>query len=118
MDMVGTAKLPWYRAIYEGALTTYDLTLRTVAGLSGLLKQAILGEGSLTALTGPIGIVGLVGDASQFGFAYLISFVALISVNLAVLNLLPFPALDGGRFLFILIEAAVKNRFRQKLPIP
>lgn len=115
MDMVGTAKLPWYRAIYEGALTTYDITLRTVAGLYGLLKQAILGQGSLTALTGPVGIVGLVGDASLFGFAYLISFVALISVNLAVLNLLPFPALDGGRFLFILIESVTRKPIPPKI---
>jgi regulator of sigma E protease len=49
-------------------------------------------------------MVGIVGDAYQFGFVYLFSFAALISINLAIINLIPFPALDGGRLFFLLIE--------------
>ena len=63
-----------------------------------------MGRGSFSSVTGPIGMVGIVGDAYQFGFVYLLSFAALISVNLAIINLIPFPALDGGRLLFLLIE--------------
>lgn len=48
--------------------------------------------------------MGLVGDAQTLGFIYLLSFTAFISINLAVINLVPFPALDGGRLLFLLIE--------------
>src|SRR3989338_1461068 len=51
-----------------------------------------------------VGMVGIVGDAYKFGFVYLMSFAALISINLGVINLLPFPALDGGRLFFLLIE--------------
>ncbi len=114
LDMVGIVRLPWYRALWEGAFVTVDLTKRTTVGIYELLKKAVVGEGSLAALTGPVGIVGLVGDASQFGFAYLISFVALISVNLAVLNLLPFPALDGGRLLLIIIEGITRKQIPPK----
>ena len=53
---------------------------------------------------GPVGIVGLVGNASALGLIALINFTALISLNLAVINLIPFPALDGGRLLFLAIE--------------
>jgi regulator of sigma E protease len=63
-------------------------------------------------MTGPIGLVGMVGDARSLGLAYLLGFVALISVNLAVINLAPFPALDGGRLLVLLIEAV----YRRPLP--
>jgi regulator of sigma E protease len=56
--------------------------------------------------------VGVVGDAAQFGFVYLLSFTALISINLAVINLVPFPALDGGRLLFLLIEKIKGSRIK------
>jgi regulator of sigma E protease len=66
-------------------------------------------------VTGPIGIVGLVGDASRLGIVYLLSFTALISINLAVINLLPFPALDGGRIIFVIIEAIKKSPINPKV---
>jgi len=47
----------------------------------------------------------LVGDASKMGLVYLLSFIAILSINLAIINLLPFPALDGGRLFFLAIEA-------------
>ena len=56
-------------------------------------------------MIGPVGLVGIVGEVYQFGFLNLLIFTALISINLAIINLIPFPALDGGRLLFILIES-------------
>src|SRR3989344_3478636 len=111
-EMIGVAKLPIYLAVWEGGKQTIFVTELTVKGLYGLVKKAVVGEADIKSLTGPVGIVGLVGTASSFGFSYLISFVALISVNLAVLNFLPFPALDGGRAFFILIESVIRR------PIP
>lgn len=105
MDMVGTLKLPAYRAVYEGVKMTAQLTGATAAALFGFFKSLIVGQASLSSITGPIGIVGLVGDASALGFSYLIMLTALISINLAIINLIPFPALDGGRLLFLIIEA-------------
>lgn len=104
MDQIGVAKLPVFKAFKEGMLLTASMTKSTALGLFALIRDGIRGEGSMSAVTGPIGMVGIVGDAYQFGFVYLLSFAALISVNLAIINILPFPALDGGRLLFLIIE--------------
>jgi len=74
-----------------------------------------LGKGSLASVAGPVGMVGIIGDAYKFGFAYLLSFAAIISVNLAIINLIPFPALDGGRLLFLLIEKIKGSRINPKI---
>lgn len=104
MDQIGTAKLGPIKAVYEGLKLTALVTKGTVLGLFNLVFDAIRGKGSMESVTGPVGLVGVVGDAYQFGFVYLLSFAALISVNLGVINLVPFPALDGGRLFFLLIE--------------
>ncbi|MFA6386324.1 MAG: RIP metalloprotease RseP [Candidatus Paceibacterota bacterium] len=115
MDTIGTLELPIHRAVWEGLKLTTDLTISTAVGFYTLISQAIMGKGDMSAVTGPIGIVGVVGDAAKFGFVYLLSFTALISVNLAVINLLPFPALDGGRLLFLLIEKIKGSRIKPKI---
>jgi len=73
-----------------------------------------MGKGSFASVTGPVGLVSIIGTAYKFGFAYLLSFTALISLNLAILNLLPFPALDGGRLFFLLIEKIKGSRINPK----
>lgn len=115
MDIVGNLKLPVHKAIIEGAVLTYDVTIATVKGFYKLIHDGITGKGDLSSVTGPIGIVGVVGDAAHFGFIYLLSLTALISVNLAVINLIPFPALDGGRLLFLLIEKIKGSRINPKV---
>lgn len=115
MDTIGTLKLPIHRAMWEGLKLTTDLTIGTTVGFYKLIAGAISGNGDMSAVTGPIGIVGVVGDAAKFGFIYLLSFTALISVNLAVINLMPFPALDGGRLLFLLIEKIKGSRIRPEI---
>ena len=114
MDQIGTAKLPFFLSLWEGMKLDWSVTKGTVVGLYSLIAQSIQGKGSMSDITGPVGMVGIVGDAYQFGFAYLLSFVALISVNLAVINLIPFPALDGGRLLFLLIEKIKGSRINPK----
>jgi len=61
-------------------------------------------------LAGPVGIYAITSQAASFGFLALINFVAILSVNLAILNILPFPALDGGRLLFIVVESIFGKR--------
>ncbi len=104
MDLIGTAKTSILASIWQGLRLDWFMTQNTATGLYTLIKQAIMGKGSFSSVTGPVGMVGIVGDAYQFGFAYLLSFAALISINLAIINVLPFPALDGGRLFFLLIE--------------
>ncbi len=111
MAEIGILKLPFFSALVEGAKFTWNVTEGTVVGLYGIIKSAVTGAGNVKdSITGPVGMVGIVGDAYQFGFAYLLSFAALISVNLAVINLIPFPALDGGRLFFLLIEKIKGSR--------
>ncbi len=114
MDEIGIVKLLPHRAVWEGFLMTGGLSWSVAAAFGGLIRDAFTGNVALENLTGPIGIVGLIGDAAGFGFAYLLSFVAFISINLAVLNLLPIPALDGGRLFFLLIESAKGSRLSPK----
>ena len=104
MDQIGIVKLPFFTAFLEGFKFNWSMTKGTAMGLYTFISEGVRGKGSLTAVTGPVGMVGIVSDAYQFGFVYLLSFTALISINLAIINLIPFPALDGGRLFFLLIE--------------
>ncbi|MEJ0002086.1 MAG: RIP metalloprotease RseP, partial [bacterium] len=115
MDEVGTARLPFFKAFAEGLKLDWSVTKGTVVGLYSLIRDSVQGHGSLASVTGPVGMVGIVGDAYQFGWAYLFSFAALISVNLAIINLIPFPALDGGRLFFLLIEKIKGSRINPKI---
>jgi regulator of sigma E protease len=109
MDMIGILKLPIHKAIWEGGKTTVFLTIAMTEGFYSLIRDSIVGKAELSSIMGPVGIVGLVGDASDFGFIYLLGFTAFISINLAIINLIPFPALDGGRILFLIIEAIKRS---------
>ena len=115
MDMVGTLSLSLPKAFYEGGKTTLKISYLTVTGLGNLVGEAFRGKANISEVSGPVGIIGLVGDASKLGFAYLITFMALISINLAVINLVPFPALDGGRILFVAIEGITKKKINPKI---
>ncbi|MEA1929284.1 MAG: RIP metalloprotease RseP [Patescibacteria group bacterium] len=103
-DRIAVLKLSPLPALWEGLKLTAQLTYLTVTSLIDLIARAIQGQGSFAQVTGPIGLVSLVGSAAHLGWIYLLNFTAFISINLAVINLAPFPALDGGRLLFLLIE--------------
>ena len=109
MDVIGIVKLPPHKAIWYGLKTTSLLTLQTGQAIGTFIFQALGGRASLSGITGPVGIVGMVGEVRELGLTYLLTFTALLSINLTIINLLPFPALDGGRLLFIGIEAASRR---------
>jgi regulator of sigma E protease len=98
IDAVG-----FLRAPYEGLKTTWNMTVATVSGFIELLGR--LFSGSVPQdVVGPVGIVSTAGQVGGIGVIYLIQMLAVISVNLAVLNLLPIPALDGGRLYLTIVE--------------
>lgn len=115
MDQVGTVVLPIHLAIFEGFKFAGSLFVETLKGLYHLLTGLFSGHSELSQVTGPVGIVGMVGEASRMGVIYLVTFTSLISINLAVINLLPFPALDGGRLLFVGIEAIKRSPINSKV---
>jgi regulator of sigma E protease len=96
-------------ALIASAKSTYNGFVAITVGLGTLLVESVKGTADFSQVAGPIGIVGMVGDAATYGLTALLTFTAMISLNLAVINLLPIPALDGGRLLFVFIEAVTKR---------
>jgi regulator of sigma E protease len=94
-----------FRAIKEAAVKTWEITYLTVMVLIKLIQGVV----PLKTVGGPIMIGQLAGEIAMENFGYLIPFMAVISVNLAVLNLLPIPILDGGMILFLLIETVIRK---------
>jgi len=94
-----------FQAASESFLQTYRVTELMVVIIGKLIK----GDISTNTLGGPIMIAQMAGDSAKAGVGSLISFIAVISINLAIINLLPIPVLDGGHLLFFAIEA-IKGR--------
>lgn len=115
MSKVGEVHLPFYLAFWEGAKLTYDTVSQTFFSLIDFFGKIFTGKADISEVSGPVGIAGLVGDASNFGFIYLLGFTAFISINLAVINFMPFPALDGGRLFFLIIEAIIRRPISPKI---
>lgn len=112
LSAVGTVAVPLWEAPIEGAVITWELTKQTAIALVAFFGSIFTLSADLAQVSGPVGIAGAVGNASESGLASLLTITALISINLALINLLPIPALDGGRLLFVAIEAVIRR------PIP
>ncbi len=97
------------KGAYYAFLTTGNVFKMTAVGLVQFFGQLFTGQANFKEVAGPVGIVGLVGQAVESGFNAVLFLTAIISINLAVLNLLPFPALDGGRLVVIGIEAIIRR---------
>jgi regulator of sigma E protease len=104
-----------FGALWHGFLTTSKVGWLLIQALGQFIWGAIHGHASLADVVGPVGLVGFVGQASAEGISYLLYFVALISINLAIVNMLPFPALDGGRLLFVIIESIRRKPINPKV---
>jgi regulator of sigma E protease len=85
----------------QGFARTWDVSLLTVK----MLGRMLIGQASLKNLSGPLTIADYAGQSVQLGLAYYLGFLALVSVSLGVLNLLPLPMLDGGHLMYYLFEA-------------
>jgi len=107
----------WQRPIY-GAYYGFKDALYWAGVVLGGMRQLVGDFSKGTAadsVAGPVGIYALTSQAASFGILSLINFVGVLSVNLAILNVLPFPALDGGRFLFVLLEGILGKRVLPKV---
>lgn len=104
MGLIGRLQFSPPAALWQGAKFTVEITKLIAVAIFTFLLSAVTLSANLSEIAGPVGIVSLVGDASALGFVFILNFTAFISINLAIINLLPVPALDGGRLLFLLIE--------------
>lgn len=95
---------PWYMAIGKGITETFIMFGEIIKSFYHVFKNIFAGRGVSADLSGPVGIAVLTGKAARLGFIYLLQLAAMLSLNLAFINVMPFPALDGGRLLFFAIE--------------
>ena len=96
-------------AIVGATVQTWDALRLIVVSIAGLLYSTVTGTADFSQVAGPVGIFNLVGDAASIGLTSLLMFTAIISLNLAIINLFPIPALDGGRLVFVAIESITRR---------
>ncbi|MBI2450597.1 MAG: site-2 protease family protein [Candidatus Nealsonbacteria bacterium] len=110
---------PWYQAPLQGAVATGSLTANIFSGwqlgLKSLLGITELPEGLKMELMGPLGIFDLLRQHFEMGVNYFLFLIAVISIALALANILPIPALDGGKLVFLSIEAIRGKPINHKL---
>lgn len=112
---VGNVRYPFFSAIWQGAKTTVWYLKEIIVAFYLLLKGLFAGHGVGEAVSGPVGVAVMTGRVAKLGWIYLIQFAAMLSLNLAVFNILPIPALDGGRQLFLIIAKLRGKAVSQKL---
>lgn len=108
--LVSSEGLPWRDALYESLFRTRDAFVSVGKGLWGIVREAFSGHPDLSGVVGPVGLVGVVSDAASHGVGNVLALAGFISVNLVIINLIPFPVLDGGRLLLLSVEAVRGRR--------
>jgi regulator of sigma E protease len=106
---------PWYEAFYHGAEAVYAITVAILDAFGKMIASLFGAPKVPVDVTGPVGIVYMTKQMSDLGIAYLLQFAALLSINLGIINILPIPALDGGRILFVLIAKLKGSPVSQKI---
>lgn len=114
LDDVGILQLPPHLALVQGAILTWNMTQSTAVGLAQFFGQIFRGIADFSSVAGPIGIASIGAKAVGTGFASSITLAALISINLALINVLPIPGLDGGRLFIIAIEGITRRKVSDK----
>lgn len=108
-------KYTWYEAPIEGLKETLFRTKQIIIGLFSTLSEVVRFHKPSADVAGPIGIARLTGQVVKYGFNTVLEFMATLSLNLAVINILPFPALDGGRLSFIVYEWVFKRKMNKSV---
>lgn len=109
LDTVGYVNTSFIEAVKIGTERTYYFTELTLEGLKMLLTAFWSNESVIDSLSGPVGIARIVGETSEYGYAAVLTLIAVLSINLAIFNALPIPALDGGRVVVVIIEAFTRR---------
>ncbi len=97
--------IPFFKAVRRSATETINLS----TAIFGFVKRLVTGQESSKNLAGPVGIFQLVGQSAEHGFSSLLWFMAMLSINLGVLNLLPIPMLDGGHLTILAVEGIIRR---------
>lgn len=111
----GIVSYPWYIAPWIGLKETGIYIKEISLAFGRIISDLFIGAPVSVDLSGPVGIAVLTGKMARLGIAHFIQFVALLSINLAFINVFPFPALDGGRALFLAIEGLRRKPVSPKI---
>lgn len=111
---VETKRYPWYEAPIVGIQESFKRSWLIISGLGQTVSHLATKGEVPQGVAGPVGIAQLTGQFVQVGPLAVLDLVAFLSLNLAILNVLPIPALDGGRLFFILIEMGTRKKVSQK----
>ena len=110
----GNVRFPWPQAITQGFATTWQYTELIILGIVGMVRDLIVTHRVTADVAGPVGIAVMTGRIAHQSAWAVVQFAAMLSLNLAVINFLPIPALDGGRALFIAIESLRRRKINPK----
>lgn len=112
-------KLPWWqmpvKGVVVGTKEAYAWGKEITKGLVGMVSGVIRGEGVSKDVAGPVGIYKISSKVNEMGWLASLQFAGVLSMNLAVLNILPLPALDGGRLVFLGVEMIIGKRLKNKI---
>ncbi|NQU77321.1 RIP metalloprotease RseP [Candidatus Falkowbacteria bacterium] len=111
----GVVSYPFIEAIWQGIVTFFLITKLIIVTFYGIIKDLIIHRSLTTEIAGPVGIAVVTGQVVKLGFIYVLQFAAILSINLGVLNFFPFPALDGGRFIGLIVEAIRRKPNNQRV---
>lgn len=105
-------KYPWYQAPYYGMIEAVKMSYMMLTTLLTTLYRLITFQPVGVDVAGPIGIAKATGQAVQYGLTAVLQLMGILSLNLAIVNVLPIPALDGGRLLFVVLEGFIGKRVK------
>lgn len=112
-------KLPWYqmpvKGVVVGTREAYAWGKEIVGGLGKMVVGLVAGEGVPEDVAGPVGIYKVSAQVNEMGWLASLQFMGILSMNLAVLNILPLPALDGGRLVFLGLEMIIGKKLKNKI---
>ena len=104
-----------FPALRDGFLASIGMFGAIVVAFGGLIKEIFVHASLPAGVVGPVGIFGVAEETGKIGLVYLLQFIGIISINLSVVNLIPFPALDGGRFVMVVIEKIKGSALSKKI---
>ena len=110
LALVAEQQLSFGSAFIEGGKHTWYALISVLTGMWTLFQNAFIGTADIRVLVGPVGLASVVGDAAAHGLGEFFGLAALISINLVIINLLPIPALDGGRLVFVILESIRRHK--------
>ncbi len=119
LSSIELIKYPWwqmpFRGMYEGTIEAWAWGKQIAGGLWQIVYGLLTGKGVAADVKGPVGIYQVSSQVVKQGLVATLQFVGILSVNLAILNIMPFPALDGGRLVFLVVEGIIGKKIKNKI---